>query len=87
MGTPLYIPLISIIVSFLLVYKKEKKYNFLKKYILFGLSFFMLILAEILLKYTGLSFETTLLYFVLPVIMSILFYTHLTKKILNESIM
>ena len=86
MGTPLYIPLISIIVSFLLVYKKEKKYNFLKKYILFGLSFFMLILAEILLKYTGLSFETTLLYFVLPVIMSILFYTQLTKKILNESI-
>ena len=86
MGTPLYIPLISIIVSFLLVYKKEKKYNFLKKYILFGLSFFILILAEILLKYTGLSFETTLLYFVLPVIMSILFYTQLTKKILNESI-
>ena len=35
LGMPLYIPLISIIVSFLLIYKKEKKYIFLRKYIIF----------------------------------------------------
>ena len=37
MASPLYIPLISIIISFLLIYKKEKKLIFLKKYFLFTL--------------------------------------------------
>jgi len=83
-GTPLYIPLISIIVSFLLIYKKEKKYNFLKKYALFIFSFLILILAEILLKYTGFSSSVTISYFILPIIISVLFYINLVKKIITE---
>jgi len=81
LGAPLYIPLISIITSFLLAYKKEKKFNFLKKYILFALSFSMLISVEILLKYTGYSAVIAISYFVLPIIISFLFYIHLLKKI------
>ena len=85
-GAPLYIPLISIIVSFLLIYKKERKYNFLKKYILFFLSFIILIFAEIILKYTGYSLILTGSYFGLPLVMSFVFYIYLLKKIINEKI-
>ena len=84
LGTPLYIPLISIIASFLLIYKKEKKYNFLKKYMLFVFSFLILIFTEILLKYTGFSSVTTISYFILPIIISSFFYMYLIKKIITE---
>ena len=86
LGAPLYIPLISIITSFLLIYKKEKKFNFLKKYILFILAFIMLILSEVLLKYTGFSTLAASSYFVLPIAMSFLFYIYLLKKIVTERI-
>jgi len=55
-GMPLYIPLISVISSFLLIYKKEKKYNYLKKYFVFSSAFLVLILAEIFLRYTRILF-------------------------------
>ena len=86
MGTPLYITLITTIVSFLLLHKKEKKYNFLKKYILFILSFMVLIAAEILLKYTGSSLLVVISYYVLPIVLSFLLYIYLLKKILTEKI-
>jgi len=84
LGTPLYIPLVTVIISFLLIYKKEKKYTFLKKYTLFISSFIVLILAEIFLKYTSISPQVALSYYILPVIISILFYIHLIKKIITE---
>jgi lipopolysaccharide export system permease protein len=87
LGTPLYIPLISILVSFLLIYKKEKKYSFLKKYIIFIMSFFILVLAEILLKYTGFSIMLASSYFILPTIISFLLYIYLAKKIIYEKSM
>ena len=86
LGAPLYIPLISIIISFLLIYKKEKKYTFLKKYMLFIISLMILIFAEILLKYTGFSLVLASSYFFLPLVMSFLFYIYLLKKIINEKI-
>ena len=86
LGAPLYIPLISIIVSFLLIYKKEKKFNFLKKYALFIFSFLILIFAEILLKYTGFSSETTISYFILPIVVSVIFYIYLIQKMITEKI-
>jgi len=82
--SPLYIPLITIIVSFLLAYKKERKFFFLKKYILFFLSFSLLVLAEIFLKYTGFSWVMAISYFSLPLILSMIFYIYLVKKITVE---
>ena len=84
LGTPLYIPLVTVIISFLLIYKKEKKYTFLKKYTLFISSFVVLILAEIFLKYTSISPQVALSYYILPVIISIIFYIYLIKKIITE---
>ena len=83
---PLYVLLISVIISFLLIYKKEKKYNFLKKYTLFIFSFLILVAAEIFLKYTGRSILLASAYHILPIIISALFYTHLIKKINTEKV-
>ena len=84
--TPLYIPLVSIITSFLLIYKKEKTYHFLRKYVLFILSFTILILAEILLKYTGLSLSVAITYFAIPIITTFFLYICLQRKMTTEKI-
>ena len=86
LGTPLYIPLISIIISFLLINSKEKKYSFLKKYILFAITFTILLLAEIILKFTGFSTLIANSYFILPVAVSLFFYIFLLKKLITEKI-
>jgi lipopolysaccharide export system permease protein len=85
-GMPLYIPLISIMVSFLLLYKREKKYNFLKKYIIFSFAFIVLIFAEILLKYSGFSMRNFSLYFFSPIILMLILYSILIKKMIVEKI-
>jgi lipopolysaccharide export LptBFGC system permease protein LptF len=83
-GMPLYIPLISIITSFLLIYKKEGKNNHTKKYIIFIFSFIVLILAEILLRYTGFSITNFTLYIFTPLILLIILYTVLIKKMTSK---
>ena len=83
-GMPLYIPLISIITSFLLLYKKEGKNNHTKKYIIFIFSFIVLILAEILLRYTGFSITNFTLYIFTPLILLIILYTVLIKKMTSK---
>ena len=80
-GMPLYIPLVSIIASFLLLYKKDKKRNFLKKYIIFIFAFIILIFAEITVRYTGFSNLILGLYFFSPVVLFIILYYLLNKNI------
>ena len=52
---PLYIPLVSILISFMLVYTKNKKTKILNRYIFFLLSFVLLVLSELLVRYSGIS--------------------------------
>jgi len=85
-GTPMYILLISVITSFLLIYKKKKTYNFLKKYILFIFSFMILVFAEIFLQFTSNSVLFFGSYFAVPLIVFFLFYLILLKKLLTEKI-
>ena len=85
-ASPLYIPLISIIISFLLIYKKEKKFIFLKKYFLFCVVFLILILSEILGRFSGISFNYALIYFLLPLVISAIIYLLLVKNLLLEKI-
>ena len=86
-GLPLYIPLVSVIASFLLIYKKEKKYNYLKKYVVFGCAFIILIFAEIFLKFTGFSFINLSLYLFSPLILFILLYALLLKNVTAERLL
>jgi len=83
-GMPFYIPLVSLICCFLLVSKKEKKYKTFRKYIYFVFGFLVLILAEILVRYSGLSKINTILYFVLPFILTPIFYLILFRSLAFE---
>ena len=84
LGSPLYIPLITIITCFLLLYKKEKTYIFLKKYALFFLSFIILVFAEIVLKYISLSYFYAIAYFAFPLSALLFFYIYLINKFKKE---
>ncbi len=66
---PLYITLIALLSSFLLIYKKEKKTAFVKKYFIFFNNFIILILSEILLKFSGLSKLNFFIYLLIPIIL------------------
>ena len=85
-ASPLYIPLISIIISFLLIYKKEKKLIFLKKYFLFTVVFLILIFTEILGRFSGISPKYALIYFFTPLFMSLVIYLLLIKNLFLEKI-
>ena len=85
MGMPLYIPLISIIASFMLIYQKEEKYNYLKKYIIFIFAFIVLLFAEIVLKFTGFSSMNFVLYFATPLFLFVVLYALLIKNMTLEN--
>ena len=65
-GMPLYIPLLSLLCSFLLVSKGENKTKGRYKYFYFGLAFVILLIAEILVRYSGKSLAHSLFYYLLP---------------------
>ena len=85
-GMPLYIPGISLILSFLLISRKEQKRNSLYKYFYFGLSFVILVTAEILVRYSGKSFLYSYLYYLLPLICIPFFYYLLFRQFYNENL-
>ena len=73
-GMPLYIPTISLILSFLLISRSESNRKNLFKYFYFGLSFLILVTAEILVRYSGKSLFYSYLYYLIPLI-SVPFFT------------
>ena len=85
-GMPLYIPLMSLICSFLLISTREKKYRSLKKYIYFAVCFLILVMAEILVRYSGLSKINTILYFLFPFILMPITYLMLIKSLAFERV-
>ena len=68
---PFYIPVISLICSFLLL-KNQKFYS--NKTSIFIYSFIVLILTELLIRFTGLNYILRFFYSVLPFLLSFLFY-------------
>ena len=85
-GMPIFIPLISLICSFLLSSRKDKKiYNY-NKYIYFFISFIMLIIAEIIVRYSGISWSHTTFYYLIPLLMIPLFYLTLIRRFKYENL-
>ena len=74
----------ALIASFLLIHKKEKKYNFLKKYIVFSCAFLILVFAETTLRYSGFSLINFAIYFFTPIIFLFFLYLLLVKKMIFE---
>ena len=79
---PFYIPVISLICSFLLI----KNYSFFSNnFSIFAYSFVLLILTELILRFTGINYYLRISYIVTPFILLILFYLLLNFKFSKES--
>ena len=85
-GMPIYIPLISLISCFLLTSRKDKKMFYLNKYIYFFIGVLILVLAEIIVRYSGISWNHTIIYYLLPIGTAPLFYLALIKAFKYENL-
>jgi len=85
-GMPIYIPLISLICAFLLTSRKDKKIYYYNKYIYFFICFLILALSEILVRYSGTSWNHTSIYYILPIGLLPLFYFVLIRKFKYENL-
>ena len=83
---PLYIPIISLICSFLLIKKSSKKSYFLNKYSIFILSFLILLYAELIIRYTGISNLIGFIFIISPFVLIPLIYFMLIFKLTRESL-
>lgn len=86
LGMPFFIPLIALVCCFLLGSRKDKKiYNF-NKYIYSFVGITILTLAEITVRYSGLSWNHTIIYYLIPIGMIPLFYFFLIRKFKYENL-
>ena len=85
-GMPFYIPLISLICSFLLASRKDKKMYSYNKYIYFFICFLILALSEVMVRYSGLSWNHTIIYYLIPAGMLPLLYIFLIKRFKYENL-
>ena len=85
-GMPMYIPLISLISCFLLTSRKDKKMFYLNKYIYFFIGVLILVLAEIIVRYSGISWNHTIIYYLLPIGTAPLFYLALIRAFKYENL-
>ncbi len=81
---PLYIPAISLVACILLI--KPKKNIFFNKISVFIYCFFILLYAELIIRYTGLNKIVANLFWFSPVIISTFFYYFLTNQFSKELI-
>ena len=86
LGMPFYIPLITLISSFLLVTNRKNKKKSSKPYLYFLISFLILIWAEIFVRYSGFSFFSFITYFITPIVLLPITYFILLKSMRSEKI-
>ncbi len=79
-GMPLYVPFVALLCSFLLINREESKFNNFFKYIFGGLSLTTLIVAEILVRYSGLSYFYASIYYLMPLIFMPILYLIILKR-------
>ena len=83
---PLYIPIVALLCSFLLIKTKKGKNFFLNKYSIFALSFLILLYAELIVRYTGISKIISILFTISPIVLIPIIYISLVYKLSKESI-
>ncbi len=83
-GMPIYIPLVSIICCFVLISHRDKRNQNFYKYFYFTFGFLILILAEIMVRFSGFSKVHSLTYILFPVLMTPLVYLILRRKLKYE---
>ena len=85
-GMPIFIPLISLVCAFLLSSRTDKKIYDYNKYIYFLIGFSILTLSEIFVRYSGISWTHTGIYYLLPLGMLPVFYLTLIRKFKYENL-
>tara|TARA_E500000178_G_scaffold70288_1_gene68125 strand:+ start:2837 stop:3958 length:1122 start_codon:yes stop_codon:yes gene_type:complete len=75
---PFYIPVISILCSFLLLKTNLLIFDKLKIY---TSSFLLLVFTELLIRYTGINFQLRISYILLPFILMLIFYSIINFKL------
>ena len=85
-GMPIFIPLISLVCCFLLSSRRDKKTYKYNKYIYIFIGFIILVLAEISVRYSGVSWSHTTMYYLFPLLMVPLFYLFLIRKFKYENL-
>ena len=86
LGMPFFIPLIGLICCFLLESRKDKKIYQFNKYIYFIIGVVILAAAEITVRYSGISWNHTAIYYLIPAGMIPLLYFILLKKFKYENL-
>ena len=85
-GMPFYIPLLALICCFLLDSRRDRKIYNLNKYIYFFVGFIILVAAEISVRYSGISWDHTAMYYLIPVGVIPLLYFILIRKFKYENL-
>ena len=80
---PFYIPVLSLICSFLLI--KSKK-NYFKNISIFFLSFIVLLFTELAVRYTGINSFILYIFILMPFFLLFILYFFLIYKFSNESL-
>ncbi len=81
---PFYIPVVSVLLSFLLIYRKNKKRKLFNRYLFFILGFLVLVLSELLVRYSGFSNIHFFSYLIAPIISLPIIYFILIKNFKSE---
>ena len=85
-GMPFYIPLLALICCFLLDSRRDRKIYNLNKYICFFVGFIILVTAEISVRYSGISWNHTAMYYLIPAGIMPLLYFKLIRKFKYENL-
>ena len=85
-GSPIYIPLLTVLLSFVISFSTDNANYTFQIYTTFFITFVFLIISEILIRYSGASSVKSLLYFLAPIILSLLIYLVLIKTYKHERV-
>ena len=85
-GMPVFVPLVSLIVCFLLSSRKETKLSGLDKYLFFVIGFIILSISEVTVRYSGNSLTHTTLYYFIPFGLSPVLYFFLIRNFKYENL-
>ena len=86
LGMPLYIPYVALLSCFLLIGRDQSKRKSLYKYFYFALGFLTLVMAEILVRYSGKSLFYSTIYYLIPIISVPILYLILFRKFYFENL-
>ena len=82
---PFYIPIVSLICSFLLIKTQSRNNYFFNKYSIFVLGFFVLLYSELIIRFTGISKIVGTLFIASPFIFTPIIYLFLIYKLNREA--